>query len=197
MSKKRIVGQALAKRLSQRRRFLLLMYPVTLGRIHQTAYVFIYPPWSRNHFLSGYDELPEPRDGLFHGGVADFIVEESLELRKEGEVAGWASTAGAKDGIAAMLKVEKLGFVGEFVAERLVEPVCERTGGVAGVVETGDGSLTEHGVGIYVVVGLVDVVHVRSLLPADIRKAYDICRIQDLFDLIEVGVFILGVYGDG
>ena len=118
-------------------------------------------------------------------------------MRKEGEVAVWAVTADAEEGVAAVLEVEKFGFVGELIAERFVEPVCERVGGVAGVVETGDCGLAEHGVGVYVVVGLVDVVHVCSLLPADIREADDFCRIQEFFDLIEVGVLILCVYSDG
>ncbi len=65
------------------------------------------------------------------------------------------------------------------------------------MVEAGDCGLAEHGVGIYVVIGLVDVMHVCSLLSADIGKADDFCRIQEFFDLIQVGVLILCVYGDG
>ena len=114
-------------------------------------------------------------------------------MRKEGEVAGWAATADAEDGVAAVLEIEEFGFVGEFVAERLVEPVFERAGGVAGVVEAGDGGLAEHGVGVDVVVGLVDVVHVCSLLSADVWETDDVCRVQEFFDLVKVGVFILCV----
>ena len=111
------------------------------------------------------------------GGVAEFVVEEALELRKEGEVAGWAVTADTEEGIAA-LEIEELGFVGEFVAEGLIEPVCERAGGVAGVVETGNSSLGEHGVRVDMVVGLVDVVHICSLLSPDVWETDDLCRIQ-------------------
>ena len=69
-------------------------------------------------------------------------------MRKEGKVAGWAVTAVAEEGFATVLEVEELGFVREFVTERVVEPVFERAGGIAGVVETGDCGLAEHGVGI-------------------------------------------------
>lgn len=109
------------------------------------------------------------------GGVAYFVVEESLELRKEREVAGWAVTADTEERVAT-LEIEEFGFVGEFVAEILVEPVCERAGGVAGVVETGNSSLAEHGVWVDVVVGLVDMVHICSLLSTDIWETDDLCR---------------------
>lgn len=112
-------------------------------------------------------------------------------------MAGWAVTADAKDGFATVLEVEEFGFVGELVAERLVEPVGERAGGVTSVVETGDCGLAEHGVGVYMIVGLVDVVHVCSLLSADIWETNDFCSIQEFFDLIEVGVLVLCVYRDG
>lgn len=166
-------------------------------RIQQTAYVFIYPPWSRNHSLFRYNELPEPGDGLSVGGVAEFVVKEGLELRKEGVVAGWAATTDAEERVAAVLEVEKFGFVGELVAEGLVQPVCEGAGDVASVVETRDSGLAEHGVGVYVVVGFVDMVHVCPLLSADVWKADDFCRIQEFLDLIEVGVLVLCVYCDG
>ena len=96
-----------------------------------------------------------------------------------------------------MLEVEELGFVGKFVAERFVEPVRERAGGVASIVETGDSGLGEHGVGVYVVISLVDVMHVGSLLPADIWKANDLGGVQELFDLIKVGVLIFCIYNNG
>ena len=134
---------------------------------------------------------------MFVGGVADFVVEEGLELRKEGVIASWAMTADTEEGVAAVLEVEESSLVGKLETERLVEPVCEGAGGVAGVVDAGDCGLAEHGVGVYVVVGLVDVVHVCSLLSADIWEADDFCRIQEFFDLIEVGVLILCIYGDG
>lgn len=118
-------------------------------------------------------------------------------MRKEGKVAGWAATADAEDGVAAVLEVEEFGFVGKFVAERLVEPVGERAGGVAGVIEAGNGGLAEHGVRVHVVIGLVNVVHVCSLLSADIWEADDFGRIQEFFDLIEIGVLILRVDCDG
>lgn len=198
MSEERIVRLAVPQFFSQRRRLLLLMYPVILRRIHQTANIFVYPPWSGNHFLFGYDELPEPGDGLLLGRVADFTFEESLKLRKEGVVTGWASTAVAKHGNAAVLKVKKLGFIGKLIAERLFEPVFERAGCVFGVaVNTGDGGLAEHGVRVHVVVCLVDVMHVRSLLSADIWETDDFCRVQDFFDPIEVGVLVFCVDGDG
>lgn len=171
---------------------------MTLRRIHQTANVFVYPPGSGNHFLLGDDELAEPGDGLFLGRVADFAFEESLNLRKEGVVTGWAPTADAKQGTTAVLKIKVFGFTGELIAERLVEPVFERAGCVFGVaINTGDGGLAEHGVRVHVVVGLVDVVHVRPLLSADIWETDDFCRVQDFFDLIEVGVLVLCVYSDG
>ena len=47
------------------------------------------------------------------------------------------------------------------------------------------------------VVGFVDVVHICSLLAADVWEADDFCRIQGFLDLIEVGVLILCVYCDG
>ena len=118
-------------------------------------------------------------------------------MRKKGIVTGHAFAARAKEGVAAVLKIEKLGFIGELVAERSVEPVGKRAGGVAGVIETGDGGLAKHSVGVYVVVGFVDVVHVRSLFSADIWKADDLCRLQDFFDLIKVDVLILCIYCDG
>ena len=130
------------------------------------------------------------------GGVADFVVEQALELRKEREVAVWAVSADTEDGVAA-LEIEELGFVGEFVAERLVEPVCERAGGVAGVVETANPSLAEHGVRVDVIVSLVDMVHVRSLLSADVWETNYFCRIKKVLDLIEIGVLVLRVYCDG
>lgn len=198
VSEERIVRLAVPESSSQLRRLLLLMYPVTLRRIHQTANVFVYPPWSGNHFLLGYDKLPEPGDGLFLGRVADFTFEESLELRKKRVVTGWASTAVAKHGNAAVLKVKVLGFIGKLIAERFVEPVFERAGCVFGVaVNTSDGGLAEHSVRVHVVIGLVDVVHVRSLLSADIWETDDFCRVQVFFNPIEVGVLVFCVYGDG
>ena len=124
------------------------------------------------------------------------VGEETLELRKEREVAGWAVTAGTEEGVAA-LEIEELGFVGEFVAERLVEPVCERTGAVAGVIETSNPSLAKQGVGVDMVVGLVDVVHICSLFSTDIWETDDLCRIQKFFDLIKVGMLVLCVYSYG
>ena len=130
------------------------------------------------------------------GRVAYFVGEETLKLRKERVVAGWAVTADTKEGVAA-LEIEELGLVGEFIAERLVEPAYERTGGVAGVVETSNPSLAEHSVWVDMVVGLVDMVHVCSLLSTDIWETDDLCRIQKFFDLIEVRMLVLCVYGDG
>ena len=135
---------------------------------------------------------------MLFGGVADFVVEEGLKLGKEGKVAGWAITADAEDGFAAVLEVEEFRLIGELVAERCVEPVRKRPRVVAGsVVETGDCGLAEHGIRVYIVVGLVDVVHVRSLLSTDIRKADDLCGIQEFFDLVEVGMLVLCIYCDG
>lgn len=198
MSEQRIIRLAVPEFESQRRRLLLLMNPVFLRRIHQTANVLVYPPGPGNHFLLGYDELAEPGDGLFLCGVAHFSFDESLELRKEGVATGWASTANAEQGIAAVLKVKVFGFTCELIAERLIKPVLERAGCVFGVaINTGDGGLAEHGVRVHVVVGLVDVVHVRSLLSADVWETDDFCSVQDFCDLIEVGVLVLCVYGDG
>ena len=118
-------------------------------------------------------------------------------MGKEGKVAGHAVATGAEEGVAAVLQVEELGLVGKFVAERFVEPVSERAGGVAGVVETGDSGLAEHGVGIHVVISLIDVMHVGSLLPADIWKANDLRGVQEFFDLIKVGVLIFCIYSHG
>ena len=129
--------------------------------------------------------------------VADFTVEESLQLRKEGEVPGHTIAADTKERVAAVLEVEEFCFIGELVSEGLVEPVYEGVGRVAGVVETGDGGLAEHGVGVYMVVGLVDVVHVCPLLSADIWEPYHFCRIQDYFNLLEVGMLVFCVYCDG
>ena len=173
------------------------MYPVIRRRIQQTAHVFIYPPRSRNHPFLRYNELAEPGDGLSSSRVADFAVEKSLQLGKEGEVPASAIAAGTKEGFAAVLEVKEFCFTCELVSERLVEPVYEGVGRVAGVVKTGDGGLAEHGVGVYVVVGLVDVVHVCPLFSADIWEAYDFCRIHDYLDLIEVGVLVLCVYCNG
>ena len=81
-------------------------------------------------------------------GVANFVIKKGLELGKEGKVAGHAFSAGAEKGVAAVLEVEEFGFVGKFVAERFVEPVRERAGGIASIVETGNSGLGEHGVGV-------------------------------------------------
>ena len=70
-------------------------------------------------------------------------------------------------------------------------------GRVAGIVETGDSCLAEHGVGVYVAVGVADMVHVCPLLSTDVWEAYDFCCIQYYLDLIEVGVLVLCVYCDG
>ncbi len=51
------------------------------------------------------------------GRVADFVVEEGLELREEGKVAGWAVTTMAEERLATVLEVEEFGFVGELIAE--------------------------------------------------------------------------------
>ena len=117
MSKKRIVGQTLTKPRFDSCRLWLLMYPVIRRRIQQTAYVFIYPPRSRNHPFLRYDELPEPGDGLSSSRVADLTVEESLQLRKEGEVPRAAMAAITKEGAAAVLEVEEFCFTGELVSE--------------------------------------------------------------------------------
>lgn len=130
---------------------------------------------------------------MFFGGVADFVVEEGLELRKEGIVAGHAVATLAEEGTVAALEVEEFGFIGEFGAKRLVEPVCEGARGVAGVVEAGDAGLAEHGVRICMVVRLIEVVHVCPLLPADIWEANDLFRVQEFFDLVKVGVLVLCV----
>lgn len=197
MTKKRFVRLTTPYHLFQCRRLPLFVYPMSLWCIHQAAYIFIYPPGSRNHLLFCYNELAEPGDGLRLGRVAYFVVEEGLELRKERVVGGLAVTARAKQGFVALLEVKEFGFVGKFISEGVVEPVLERMGGVAGVIETGDGGLAEHGVGVHVVVSLVDVVHICSLLSANVWKADDFCRIQEIFDLIEVGVLILRIYCDG
>ena len=131
------------------------------------------------------------------GGVANFVVKKGLELGKEGKVAGHAFSAGAEKGLAALLEVEELGFVGKFIAERFVEPVRERAGRVASVVETGNSCLGEHGVGVYVFISLVNMMHKSSLLPADIWKANDLGGVQELFDLIKVGVVIFRIYNNG
>ena len=47
------------------------------------------------------------------------------------------------------------------------------------------------------VVSLVDMMHVSSLLPADIWKANDLGGVQELFDLIKVGVVIFCIYNNG
>ena len=130
---------------------------------------------------------------MFSGGVAHFVVKESLELGEEGVVASHTVATLAKEGPVAALKVEEFGFIGKFVAERLVEPVCERAGGVAGIVETGDAGLAEHGVRVCMVVCLVEMVHICSLLSTDIWKADDLFRVQELFDLVKVGMVVLGV----
>ena len=129
-------------------------------------------------------------------GVANFVFKKGLELGKEREVASHAVSAGAENGVAA-LEVEELCFVGEFVAERFLEPVRERAGGVTCVVETGNSGLGEHGVGAHVVISLVNMMHISSLLPADIWKANDLGGVQELFDLIKAGVLIFGVYNNG
>lgn len=153
------------------------MYPMTHRRIQQSVYVFIYRPWSRNHSFFRDNELPKPGNRLSLSGVADFVVKEGLELRKEREEVAFASAATADAEVRTTAEVEEFGFVGEFISERRVEPVLERVGGVTRIVETGDCGLAEHGVRVYIVVGFVDVVHVCSLLSADIWKADDFCRI--------------------
>ena len=131
------------------------------------------------------------------GGVADFVIKKGLELGKEGKVTGHAVSARAEKGVAAVLEIKEFGFVGKFVAERFVEPVRERAGGVTSVIETGNSGLGEHGVRVYVVISLVNVVHVSSLLPADIWKANDLGGVQELFDLVKVGVLIFRIYNHG
>ena len=118
-------------------------------------------------------------------------------MGKEGKVAGHAISAGAEKRVTAVLEVEEFGFVGKFVAERFVEPVRKRAGGVGSVVETSYSGLGEHGVRVYVVISLVNVMHVGSLLPADIWKANDLGGVQELFDLVKVGVLIFRIYNNG
>ena len=118
-------------------------------------------------------------------------------MGKEGKVAGHAVSARAEKGVAAVLEVEEFGFVGKLETERFVEPVRKRAGGVASVVETGNSGLGEHGVRVYVVVSFVDVMHVGSLLPADIWEANDLGGVQELFDLVKVGVLIFRIYNNG
>ena len=110
-----------------------------------------------------------------------------------GEVAGRTSAAHAEDGCAAVFKVEEFGFIGKLVAKRVVKPVNEWAGHVSGVIETGDASLAEHGVRVYMVVGLADVMHVCSLLATDVWKANDLCGVQEGADVMEVDVLILCV----